>query len=755
MAGKDLVTRRAPIAAYSPLASEFEEDVATEFVSWVRKAAGVVLAVHINEEQQQLQQQQHLAQHQHQQQHWHQSPSPQAPSYTPPPPAFTTTSCQRQPCPPPPSPPCPRVPQNKPHHHRAVLPHQPQCAHPVPPPRHRRPRCRPQSRFPFSPSPASFLSAEEDIVGTCGFVNGVKVAHKCSKATVLGKAVEYIAVLKNRETREWAARFGGPETDEVHEGVRAEEDGEEDEEDGEEDGAGAGGGRKHKKLKVEVEANPEPAAAPGPAPRRASCPSPPPCTPLPPPRPAALSTSVPLQDTLQRHYLLGTFARSSPSSPTRTSAPPPHTHHEAHTRHVLAPAVPVCAEISLLQMFHLLVSAAVLLSVLLPLGKSVYAHLRPTPVPTAVVLPTAEKLTQQQQTPAEDDSTDSTDDADVDTELSLSSVSGDDEPAAPAATARAMALAPHLSAAEACILDESTPSPRACALRPRSLSTLASTPPGPPSGPPSPPPPPPPPNSANTNNSTSASTSDDERRLLALLVRPVPLLGARLAWQLWGVGMGLGMGVDEAARRVCSTFSPSSNPASASTWPNSTSANTNANATSASTCTPAPPQVLRPLHEGVAIERLRTVATHAFARAVLPTPSTSTSTPTSTAAEEREQETEEREMEETAEREHALASVRALCGRVGALGAHVGRVLGGGTFEGLSAPSRESSSLSSSSSLEQDQAGEELEELEEGEGEGNTAADVDKLLRALVLYRRCQTCGFLRRVVKKFFKSQN
>lgn len=87
---------------------------------------------------------------------------------------------------------------------------------------------------------------------------------------------------------------------------------------------------------------------------------------------------------------------------------------------------------------------SVLLSVLLPLGKSVYAHLRLAPVPAAVVLLTPEKLMQRQQMQGEDDSTDSTDDADAETELSLSllSVSGDDELAAPAATARAMALAP-------------------------------------------------------------------------------------------------------------------------------------------------------------------------------------------------------------------------------------------------------------------------------------------------------------------------
>ncbi|KAJ7819309.1 hypothetical protein B0H13DRAFT_2453416 [Mycena leptocephala] len=238
------------------------------------------------------------------------------------------------------------------------------------------------------------------------------------------------------------------------------------------------------------------------------------------------------------------------------------------------------------------------------------------------------------------------------------------------------------------------------------------------------------------------ATSDDEHRLLALLVRPVPLLDARLTRLLWGAGMGLGTGVDEAARRVRSAFSPSSNSASASTWPNSMSTNANADATSASTRTPAPPQVLRPLNEGVANKRLHTVAARAFARTVVPTPSTSTSTPTSTAGEEREQEREEREMEETAEREYALASARALRGRVSALGACVGRgdvrrfecslarvlVLVLVVFLGARPSGRRVGRVGKS---------------EEGEGEGDTAADVDKLLRALVLYRRSPDVRFL------------
>lgn len=37
---------------------------------------------------------------------------------------------------------------------------------------------------------------EEDIIDERGFVDGVKVARKCSKANVLGKAVEYIRYVR-------------------------------------------------------------------------------------------------------------------------------------------------------------------------------------------------------------------------------------------------------------------------------------------------------------------------------------------------------------------------------------------------------------------------------------------------------------------------------------------------------------------------------------------------------------------------------
>ncbi|KAH9990958.1 hypothetical protein BJV74DRAFT_987748 [Russula compacta] len=100
-----------------------------------------------------------------------------------------------------------------------------------------------------------------DIVDERGFVDGIKVARKISKANVLGKAAEYIHVLKRRENRlkreqaglrslilglvggpallnewerEWASRFGGPERDEATSDVSDDDgadDGESDDDD--------------------------------------------------------------------------------------------------------------------------------------------------------------------------------------------------------------------------------------------------------------------------------------------------------------------------------------------------------------------------------------------------------------------------------------------------------------------------------------------------------------------------------------------
>ncbi|CAL1708660.1 unnamed protein product [Somion occarium] len=115
-----------------------------------------------------------------------------------------------------------------------------------------------------------------DIVDDRGIVDGVKVARKMSKANVLGKATEYIRVLKKRETRlkreqdglkslvsglvggpallkewerEWRDRFGGEEKDEIEDELLQagsdDEDGDGEDSDGEDDE-----GRSRKKAKV-------------------------------------------------------------------------------------------------------------------------------------------------------------------------------------------------------------------------------------------------------------------------------------------------------------------------------------------------------------------------------------------------------------------------------------------------------------------------------------------------------------------------
>jgi hypothetical protein len=119
-----------------------------------------------------------------------------------------------------------------------------------------------------------------DVIDERGFVDGVKVARKCSKANVLGKAVEYIRVLKRRERRlraelagvkvlveglvggpalirewekQWRARFGGEEKDEVEEDdedAEGEGEDEESEDDDGDDGDEEGAGRKRKRAKV-------------------------------------------------------------------------------------------------------------------------------------------------------------------------------------------------------------------------------------------------------------------------------------------------------------------------------------------------------------------------------------------------------------------------------------------------------------------------------------------------------------------------
>ncbi|KDR68370.1 hypothetical protein GALMADRAFT_146330 [Galerina marginata CBS 339.88] len=237
---------------------------------------------------------------------------------------------------------------------------------------------------------------EVDVIDERGFVDGVKVARKCSKANVLGKAVEYIRVLKKREARlkaeqaglktlvsglvggpalirewekEWRARFGGEERDEV-EGEEGGDEGDEDSSEDEEGDDDEEGGRKRKRAKAasggkKAAEKKKPAAAAASGGREtplmvlASEPGAPekrkrgrPRKVLPPP--AALGAEpqdevmhgvVPVQgqwgqQPQPQQYLLAVFALFSFFNSPLTSSSTPSTHH-THTGTVLSAHPPL------------------------------------------------------------------------------------------------------------------------------------------------------------------------------------------------------------------------------------------------------------------------------------------------------------------------------------------------------------------------------------------------------------------------------
>ncbi|EKM56498.1 uncharacterized protein PHACADRAFT_253666 [Phanerochaete carnosa HHB-10118-sp] len=227
-----------------------------------------------------------------------------------------------------------------------------------------------------------------DIVDSRGFVDGVKVARKMSKANILGKATEYIRVLKKREARlkqeqdglkslvgglvggpallkewerEWRELFGGEEKDEIEGNDTAagsdDEDGDCEDSDGEDEE-----GRARKKAKVAKPPKKERPTKPTPPPAVPAVPGAVPekrkrgrprKVPLPPAVPATTLTPmegvtatiippiVPVQQDIispvsqpTPQYLLAVFAffsvLNSPlaSSFGRTNT---HAHSEAHT----------------------------------------------------------------------------------------------------------------------------------------------------------------------------------------------------------------------------------------------------------------------------------------------------------------------------------------------------------------------------------------------------------------------------------------
>ena len=239
-----------------------------------------------------------------------------------------------------------------------------------------------------------------DVVDERGFIDGVKVARKCSKANVLGKAVEYIRVLKKREMRlkaeqaglkmlilglvggpallkewerEWRERFGGEEKDEVDGEMDADMD---DEESDEEQDDEVENGRKRKRGKVS-----SPVTAPVPKQKK---PTPDANGTVPEKRkrgrPRKIVPVVPaIQDEAMeapqntsneqgqtpQQYLLATFALFSFFNSPLTSTSSYHAKEHAGT--VLnAPAYPGGSQpwglAEYIHVFHLLVSLLVLLS---------------------------------------------------------------------------------------------------------------------------------------------------------------------------------------------------------------------------------------------------------------------------------------------------------------------------------------------------------------------------------------------------------
>jgi len=237
-----------------------------------------------------------------------------------------------------------------------------------------------------------------DVVDERGFVDGVKVARKCSKANVLGKAVEYIRVLKKREMRlkgeqaglkaliaglvggpallkewerEWRERFGGEEKDEVDGEMDADMD---DEESDEEQDDEVENGRKRKRGKVSP-----PVTAPVPKPKKVTPEAngdvlekrkrgrPRKLVPVVPPVQAeVMEVSQNTSGQAPQQYLLATFALFSFFNSPLTSTSSSH-HATEHAGTVLnAPAYPGGPQpwglAEYIHMFHLLVSLLVLLS---------------------------------------------------------------------------------------------------------------------------------------------------------------------------------------------------------------------------------------------------------------------------------------------------------------------------------------------------------------------------------------------------------
>ncbi|KAH7920660.1 hypothetical protein BV22DRAFT_1198760 [Leucogyrophana mollusca] len=238
------------------------------------------------------------------------------------------------------------------------------------------------------------------VVDERGYIDGVKVARKGSKANVLGKAVEYIRVLKRREARlkreqdglrtlicgipgghillgqweqQWVQKFGGPERDEIDNEAEAYEGSDDEDGDGEDEGDDSERARKKPKVTKAPPAKKEkrkiaPAAAPPPVsaaetadnvagivvpekrkrgrPRKIQPNAPLPSAPSAPvllSDPAAQAQQVPLQTQMApqtaqpQQYLLAVFALFSFfNSPWTSFSSPSASHTHTHKGSVLS-----------------------------------------------------------------------------------------------------------------------------------------------------------------------------------------------------------------------------------------------------------------------------------------------------------------------------------------------------------------------------------------------------------------------------------
>jgi len=271
-------------------------------------------------------------------------------------------------------------------------------------------------------------TSPNDTVDERGFVDGVKVGRKMSKANILGKATEYIRfvslllylnlpndalcrVLKRREARlkreqaglkslmsglvngpalleawetQWREIFGGEERDEVEDEPGSDEEDGEVEGEGEDDEEDSGRARKKARTVKAIKSTKVPSVLPATPKATAVTTTPavlpekrkrgrPRKIPLPTPAPPATTTTpTSINHASQPHqqYLLAAFAfLSFFNSPYATSSAPyshPHDHTGSVLNHTAAGKPAGYGWNDLIQAFHLFVSVALFFTIVVP-----------------------------------------------------------------------------------------------------------------------------------------------------------------------------------------------------------------------------------------------------------------------------------------------------------------------------------------------------------------------------------------------------